>query len=206
MESSLFSLIERGGWVMWPLLATSLCGMAFILNSLFRFVLFRAMESAFQKKRHAVLDMIREGKQDEALVWLADARAPSARMYHAALSHSAAWQEALESAATREVNQLRSGFSLIDILITAAPMLGILGTVTGIINTFSHLSTAGFEHPAAASAGISEALITTAAGLIVALTLLFPYTFLMSQLRRCTRLLEECGTEWEIAQKESKRG
>ena len=71
------------------------------------------------------------------------------------------------------------GLGIVSTIITAEPMLGILGTVTGIIQTFSQLNGAdGVANPLAATAGIGEALITTAGGLIAALILLFPYNVL----------------------------
>ena len=74
------------------------------------------------------------------------------------------------------------GLAVVSTIITAEPMLGILGTVTGIIRTFSAISTnAGSENPLAATAGIGEALITTAAGLIASLILLFPYNILVGK-------------------------
>ena len=71
------------------------------------------------------------------------------------------------------------GLVVVSTIITAEPMLGILGTVTGIIQTFNQLNGAdGVANPMAATAGIGEALITTAGGLIAALILLFPYNVL----------------------------
>ncbi len=70
------------------------------------------------------------------------------------------------------------GMGVVNTIITAEPMLGILGTVTGIIQTFGALNVGGDASPLAATAGIGEALITTAAGLVAALVLLFPYNFL----------------------------
>ena len=71
------------------------------------------------------------------------------------------------------------GLTIVSTIITAEPMLGILGTVTGIMQTFSALNGAdGVANPMAATAGIGEALITTAAGLIASLILLFPYNIL----------------------------
>ena len=71
------------------------------------------------------------------------------------------------------------GLTVVSTIITAEPMLGILGTVTGIIQTFSQLQGAdGVANPLAATAGIGEALITTAGGLIASLILLFPYNVL----------------------------
>jgi len=74
------------------------------------------------------------------------------------------------------------GLVIVSTIITAEPMLGILGTVTGIIQTFSQLNGAnGVANPLAATAGIGEALITTAAGLIAALILIFPYNLVLSR-------------------------
>ena len=71
------------------------------------------------------------------------------------------------------------GLTVVSTIITAEPMLGILGTVTGIMQTFGALNGAdGVANPLAATAGIGEALITTAAGLIASLVLLFPYNIL----------------------------
>ena len=71
------------------------------------------------------------------------------------------------------------GLTIVSTIITAEPMLGILGTVTGIMQTFGALNGAdGVANPMAATAGIGEALITTAAGLFASLVLLFPYNIL----------------------------
>ena len=74
------------------------------------------------------------------------------------------------------------GLGLVSTIITAEPMLGILGTVTGIMQTFRGLNAAEGANPMAATAGIGEALITTAAGLIASLILLFPYNALANSL------------------------
>ena len=75
------------------------------------------------------------------------------------------------------------GLAIVSTIITAEPMLGILGTVTGIIQTFNALNASGASpNPLAATAGIGEALITTAAGLVSSLILLFPYNMLDARL------------------------
>lgn len=89
-----------------------------------------------------------------------------------------AWK-ALEFRAGRKSAK---GLVVVSTIITAEPMLGILGTVTGIMQTFRALNEAnGVASPMAATAGIGEALITTAAGLVASLILLFPYNILDSQ-------------------------
>ena len=82
----------------------------------------------------------------------------------------------------RAGNKSPKGLVFVSTIITAEPMLGILGTVTGIMQTFGALNGAdGVANPMAATAGIGEALITTAAGLVASLVLLFPYNWLDAQ-------------------------
>lgn len=81
----------------------------------------------------------------------------------------------------RSGRRTAKGLGIVSTIITAEPMLGILGTVTGIMQTFGALNAAGASgNPLAATAGIGEALITTAAGLVASLVLLFPYNALDS--------------------------
>lgn len=89
-----------------------------------------------------------------------------------------------------ELNRLQRGFGLLSTIITAEPMLGILGTVTGIIQTFGALKVSDATSPLAATAGIGEALVTTAAGLVATLILVFPYNFLLGLLAKAAARLE----------------
>ena len=92
------------------------------------------------------------------------------------------------------LNRLQRGFGFLSTIITAEPMLGILGTVTGIMQTFGALNGAdGIANPMAATAGIGEALITTAAGIVAALVLLFPYNVLLGLLAKAAARLERDG-------------
>jgi biopolymer transport protein ExbB/TolQ len=89
------------------------------------------------------------------------------------------WKAAQLRAGRRDAR----GMATVSTIITAQPMLGILGTVTGIIKTFSSFNAAaGTANPLAATAGIGEALVTTAAGLVAALVLLFPYNAIDAKL------------------------
>ena len=88
------------------------------------------------------------------------------------------------------LDRLQRGLGILSTIITAEPMLGILGTVTGIIQTFSAFKGAQGASPLAATAGIGEALITTAAGLMATLLLIFPYNFLLGLLSKAAARLE----------------
>ena len=143
MISAFMKLMQEGGWVMWPIVALSVVGLAVVLERLWRLSRFL---------------LAREVK-----------RVPSPQ---------------------QQLNDLQRGFGLISTIITAEPMLGILGTVTGIIKTFGAFRLSEAASPLAATAGIGEALVTTAAGLVAALVLLFPYNLLLGLLARAAARLE----------------
>ncbi|MEZ6318396.1 MAG: MotA/TolQ/ExbB proton channel family protein [Phycisphaerales bacterium] len=106
--------------------------------------------------------------------------------------------EATEAAALEQIEHLRPKIERFGVVlattIAAAPLLGILGTVTGIIRSFDLLGGAEtVADPTSVAAGIAEALFTTAFGLIVALVTLFPYAVFRSQAERCLGRLEALG-------------
>lgn len=139
-------LMQEGGWVMWPIVALSVVGLAVALERLWRLSRFL---------------LVREADR---------AQSPQ-----------------------QQLNDLQRGFGLISTIITAEPMLGILGTVTGIIKTFGAFKLSDAASPLAATAGIGEALVTTAAGLVAALVLLFPYNLLLGLLARAAAKLESAA-------------
>ncbi|MDX9868216.1 MAG: MotA/TolQ/ExbB proton channel family protein [Kiritimatiellia bacterium] len=195
-----FALFERGGPVMWPLLAVSLMGLTVTFERLFAFWRYNTANFCFRRRQSELIALTREGRFDEAVACARQADSPVCRVLVKALENrQSGFQETLEAASQLELDRLRRGLSVLDTTITVAPMLGILGTVTGIINTFNMLNAAGIENPAAATAGIAEALITTAAGLIVAIACLFPFNFLVAQLKRRTNELEQIIHQFALA-------
>ena len=106
--------------------------------------------------------------------------------------------KAMESAAADEVQRMRRYMTVLDTMITVAPLLGIFGTVTGIITSFEMLGSAGIDHPDAVTAGVAEALITTATGLAIAIFSVFPYNYFNAKVRRATLDIEKYATSLEI--------
>lgn len=195
-----FALFDRGGPVMWPILICSLMGATVTIDRLFAFWKYNTANFCFRNKQTTLIALTREGKLDEAVACAKQAESPICRILVQALENrEAGFQETLEAASQLELDHLRRGLSVLDTTITVAPMLGILGTVTGIIGTFNMLNVSGIDNPAAATAGIAEALITTAAGLIVAISCLFPFNFLVAQVRRSTYELEQAIHQFELA-------
>ena len=193
-------LFELGGPVMWPITILSVVGVTVAIERFFVFWRFSVANRYFSGTQKRLIALTREGKFDEAIQSAAKADSPTCRILVQALENrDTGFLETLEAASQLELNRLRRGMSLLDTAITAAPMIGILGTVTGIMNTFKVFNESGLDNPIGAAAGISEALITTAAGLIVALSCLFPFNFFAAQLKRRTTELEQVTHQFEIA-------
>jgi biopolymer transport protein ExbB len=106
--------------------------------------------------------------------------------------------KAMEASAADEFKRMRRFMNVLDTMITVAPLLGILGTVTGIIQSFDVLGTSGIEHPEFVTAGIAQALITTAAGLGIAILTVFPYNYFNSLVEDAAILIEKYATSLEI--------
>ena len=106
--------------------------------------------------------------------------------------------KAMESAAAEEIKRMRRYMNILDTMITVAPLLGIFGTVIGIILSFEILGNSGIEHPEAVTAGIAQALITTATGLGIAILTVFPYNYFNSRIEYAATSIEKYATSLEI--------
>ncbi|MFA7173450.1 MAG: MotA/TolQ/ExbB proton channel family protein [Kiritimatiellia bacterium] len=195
-----FELLERGGPVMWPILICSLMGITVAFERGVAFWKYNTANLYFRKKTLALAEEIKNGRFEEALAESRKLDCPAARIIREALQNiDTGFCETLRAASQKELNKLKRGFSVLDTVITVAPMLGILGTVTGIIATFNALNPSSMGNPTAATAGIGEALITTATGLIVAIICIFPFNYLTSQLNLCATDLEQVMHKFEVA-------
>lgn len=191
---------------MWPLLGLSILAVILILERLlfWGYVarrqdrLMRHVLSLYRRDRPAALNHL---KQNEQL--------PAARIFLAALTLDHANPEefrlALESASQAELPLLRRFNTVFATIISVAPLLGLLGTVLGLIGSFASLQLGdlGGGNTTAVTAGISEALISTAFGLIVAiLTLLFANLFRGLYVRQISRI-QEYGGQLELLYRRS---
>jgi len=106
--------------------------------------------------------------------------------------------KAMEASAADEIKRMRRFMNVLDTMITVAPLLGIFGTVIGIIQSFDVLGTSGIEHPEIVTAGIAQALITTAAGLGIAILSVFPFNYFNSLVEDAALQIEKYATSIEI--------
>ncbi len=190
----MLDLMRRGGPVMWPLLALSVGGLALVLE---RGCFWLWMRSPSRLRRcRELAAMLRAGDAASASALAARGGDVYCRFARVLLAEPRpATSARIEAAAHEALEAVRGSLerfmSSLSTVITAAPMLGILGTVTGLMQSLRAMSDqVGAGDPRAVGPGIAEALITTAAGLVVALVMLFPYNAFRARVERSLSLLE----------------
>jgi biopolymer transport protein ExbB len=193
----MIELFIKGGPVMYPLLLCSIIALTVIIE-------------------RAIFWIIEDHRRDQALVnevlalaELGDWRAVRKgiegsrdfviRILVAGILHREfSMAKAMETAAGDEIDRMRRHLSILDTIITVSPLLGIFGTVIGIILSFEILGSAGIEEPQAVTAGIAQALITTASGLGIAILSVFPYNYFNSRVEKAGAYIEKYATSLEI--------
>lgn len=194
---TLWQIFRDGGWAMWPLLVLSVLALTVTFE---RCVFWLRTHRAASRRRYArLLRLLAKNDRGEAAALAARDRTVYARFADALLRRPAGEGGPSEAEVITAAEDLRPAVerfsTLLSTIITAAPMLGILGTVTGIIDSFGILSSAdAVRDPTLVAGGIAEALYTTAFGLLVALLALFPYVVFRTQADRCLTRLETLGS------------
>ena len=193
----------KGGPVMYPLLLCSFISLTFIIER----SIFWIKEG--RKRNQGIVDQIlnlsEKGDYQKAAELGKDSHDYIVRILICGLVHMKfSLSGALEVAGAEEAKRTKKYLGVLDTMITMAPLLGIFGTVIGIINSFELLGTAGIEHPQAVTAGIAQALITTAAGLAIAILTLIPYNYFLSRTEEAVFNMEKYGTSLEIVFKKNK--
>jgi biopolymer transport protein ExbB len=186
-----------GGPVMYPLLACSIIVMTVIIERiLFWIGMNRNRDKALVDE---ILDLCRTGDWESVRSKTKGSKDYIIKILVTGILHREfSMAKAMEAAAAEEIKGMQRYMAVIDTMITVAPLLGIFGTVIGIILSFEILGTAGIEHPQAVTAGIAQALITTAAGLGIAILSVFPYNYFNSRIEKAALDIEKYATSLEI--------
>lgn len=193
----MIELIYKGGVIMWPLLACSIVALAVIFERLLFWM--RVGMRRNQSLINRIFTLTEEGDFDTAVEEGAASSCMVCRILSTGLAHrNYGLEQSLEAAATQEIEKMKRSLSVLDTIITLAPLLGILGTVSGIIISFDLLGDAGIEDPKAVTGGIAQALITTATGLAIAIVALLPYNALTRKVEKVTRHLEQLITCYAV--------
>ncbi|HEY9895467.1 MAG TPA: MotA/TolQ/ExbB proton channel family protein [Candidatus Sericytochromatia bacterium] len=195
------NVFEAGGVVMFPLLGFSIVAVALILERLRFWLRITKRQDKFVRN---ILDLYQRSPRATLLQLEQNLDLPVARIFLAALGldrpNPEEFRLALESAAQAEMPLIKRFNTVFETIISLSPLLGLLGTVLGLIRSFASLriGEVSANNAAPVSAGISEALVSTAAGLAVAiLTLAFANTFRGLYLRQIA-LIQEYGGQMEL--------
>jgi biopolymer transport protein ExbB len=193
----MLQIFIKGGPIMWPILVTSVLALTVVIER----VIFILLET-FRRQPRAVGEMLAAVERqdfDQAILVGQTSRDYVARVLTYGLLHrDKSVSEAILRAANLELARFNRGISILDTVITLAPLLGLLGTVTGMIRSFGLLGAGELGAPAAISGGIAEALIATAFGLAVAIIALIPFNYLNSRLEEARLQIQDAASHLEI--------
>lgn len=192
--SDFIDIIVKGGAVMAPLLACSIIGLAVVIE---RWLFWRRIGN--RQAAETLLDLVERGELNKAAESARQTDSPMVRVLASGLTHRNVMAKALEVAAQREIPVLKQRLTILDTIITLAPLLGLLGTVTGMIGSFGIMSQAGMGQPHAVTGGVAEALIATATGLLIAILTLVPYNYFSNRAEREMEDIEYYASRLELA-------
>lgn len=188
----MFEMIIAGGWIMVPLIACSIAAMAIVAE---RFVSLRSERIAPANLVNQILQVHRAGQLDARRIEAIRTSSPLGRVLAAGLvnqRHSReVMKEAIEDVGRQVVAELERFLNALGTIAAISPLLGLLGTVLGMIKVFTAITAAGVGNPGVLAGGISEALITTAAGLAIAIPSLFFYRYLRARVDTLVLKMEE---------------
>ena len=201
MENSIqvFELAKSGGWIMIVLALMLAFALYLFIERLVVLVKATKEDKTFMNR---IRDYIKEGKIDSAIKLCRREDTPSAHMIEKGITRIGRpmqdVQVAIENVGNLEISKLEKGLVLMATIAAGAPMLGFLGTVLGMIQTFFNMAqnASGVIEIAALSDGMYQAMVTTVGGLIVGILAMFAYNLLVSRIDRVVRQLESRTMEF----------
>ncbi|KAA3606030.1 MAG: MotA/TolQ/ExbB proton channel family protein [Planctomycetota bacterium] len=194
---SLYDMVMNGGPVMVPI---GLCSVVALGYTVERFVRLAPAKIGNRRFGQGVLEVVREGGPDPGLEACHGKSNPLSRILAEALRRWRAGlverDKAVEDAGAREVHRMAANLRPLQVVAMLAPLLGLLGTVWGMIQAFSKLAAAdSLAKPELLASGISQALVTTAAGLAIAIPTQAAYFYFRGRIDRFTRMVEDIYVE-----------
>jgi biopolymer transport protein ExbB len=185
-------LVKAGGWLMWPIIACSVIAMAIVVDRLWAYRRRKVLPSNLV----AQIWQLHQNKQlTSAHIATVRKKSELGRILAAGLmnrTHSReVMKQAIEEEGRQVVHELERYLNTLGTIANISPLLGLLGTVIGMIKVFAAITSAGVGNPSVLAGGISEALITTAAGLSVAIPALIFHRYLSGRVDRIVVQMEE---------------
>lgn len=197
-EMNLWDLALKGGWIMVPIALLLFVAICVFIERILVINKAGKEDATFMNR---IKDYIHEGKIDSAINLCRTINTPNSRMIEKGISRLGRpmndIQVAIENVGNIEVAKLEKGFPWVATAAATAPMIGFLGTVTGMVRAFFDMANAGSNVDITLlSSGIYEALVTTVAGLIVGIIALLSYNYLVAQVNGVVNMLETRSMEF----------
>ncbi len=192
-----FEIFLKGGFIMWLILASSVIGLAVVID---RFLFLRKAKINVPAFMVRLRGLIKKKDISGAVSVCMEEKSPIANIVRKGLKkyrygHDRV-KDAIENAGKQEISKLEKGLSILATVAAIAPLLGFLGTVTGMIAAFITIEDlAGSANPSDLAGGIWEALITTAFGLIVGIFALAFYNYFLSSVKRLVGDMETVAND-----------
>ncbi len=192
VSMSLWELFTKGGWLMWPLL---ILGGITVFIFVERYLAIRKASVMDMNFMNRIRDYISDGKIRSAIDLCRKTNTPIARMIEKGIGRIGRpmgdIQSAIENVANLEVSKLENGLPFLATIAGGAPMIGFLGTVLGMVQTFMDMSAAGGTvDMSLLSSGMYVAMVTTVAGLIVGIPAYFGYNYLVARIEKLVFQME----------------
>jgi biopolymer transport protein ExbB len=178
----MWELFQAGGPFMWPLALCSIIALAIVLERLWTLQRRRVIPADLTRRTWSLIEA---GQVNDKVIAALEANSPMGKILATGLSHRhrprEVMMERLEDAGRHVAHDLERFLNTLGTIASVSPLLGLLGTVTGIIKAFSVIYAGGLGDPNALAGGISEALLTTAFGLSIAIPSFIAYRYLRSR-------------------------
>jgi biopolymer transport protein ExbB len=195
-KTNLVHIFIKGGPIMWPMLLASVIALAVVIERVLFLVIDQARRSPKTVMRF--FTEVSKGNIDGAIAISKQSKDAVVTTMGFALEHrDQSLAHALTYAETRAVKRYRRGIAVLDTVITLAPLLGLLGTVTGMMGSFAVIG-GDLSSPGAITGGIAEALIATAFGLIIAIVCLIPFNYLNNRIEGIETELLAAGEQLKL--------
>jgi biopolymer transport protein ExbB len=188
----MLEIVQAGGWLMVPIIACSVIAVGIVLERLWTLQRKRVLPSNLTQQ---VWEWVRHNNLDASHIQTLQQSSPLGEVLAAGLVNRNAprevLKEAVEDSGRHVVHDLERYLNTLGTIAGISPLLGLLGTVAGMIKSFTAITAQGVGNPTVLAGGISEALVTTAAGLIVAIPSLIAYRYLRGRVDRLVVLIEK---------------
>ena len=182
--------------------AMTLCWIGLLISSVMaltiivdRFIYFTRIKSSDESLSQKIISLIKDNEIKAAIALCETSKSPLSNIITAGLKNTKISKELMQSQANKELPKLERFIVALSTISTVAPLLGLLGTILGMIQSFAVISTVGSGRPTALASGIANALLTTAAGLIIAIPSVVFYNYFVNTVNKRILFMENLSNE-----------